>query len=79
MPEHITHQGDDPDAWLCICGNNTFSSGFFPINDKNEEVEPTPEAWQTNQYCCAQCGRVIDQDSLEVVRRVDLGTIPRLV
>lgn len=78
MSEHITHHKDDPDAWICICGNDTFSSGFFPINDENEEVEPTPEDWTTNQYCCAECGRVIDQATLAVVRQVDLDTVPLL-
>lgn len=78
MSEHIAYHKDDPDAWICICLNEPWLSGFFPINDKDEEVEPTPEAWTTNQYCCGQCGRVIDQDTLTVVRQVDLDTVPLL-
>ena len=50
MSEHITHYPDDPTAWICICGNEPWLDGFFPINDKDEEVEPTPEDWTTNQY-----------------------------
>lgn len=78
MSEHITHEPNNPDAWVCICGNEPSELGFYPINDKNEEVEPTKEDWQTNQYFCAQCGRVIDFDTLEVVRQVPLENIVRL-
>jgi hypothetical protein len=78
MPEHITHYPDDPTAWICICANEPWLSGFFPINEKDEEVEPTPEDWTTNQYCCAECGRVIDGDTLEVARQVDLDLVTLL-
>lgn len=78
MPEHITYELDDQGAWLCICGNDASDAGFFPINDQDQEVEPTPKDWQTNQYCCGRCGRVIDQDTLEVVRQVNLAAITRL-
>jgi hypothetical protein len=63
---------------LCICGNTPWEAGFYPINDSNEEVEPMPRDWTTNQCACFQCGRVIDQTSLEVVRQVDLHEIKKL-
>jgi hypothetical protein len=67
--EHITAfpEGD----FLCICRNTPHNSGFYPINDENDVVAPTPEDWTTNEYVCAECGRVIDWDSLEVVRHID--------
>ena len=79
MSEHITREDGDKDAWVCICGNMPSENGFYPIDEDNHEVEPTVKDWTTNQYFCNQCGRVIDQDSLEVVRKLDPQTIVRLV
>jgi hypothetical protein len=64
--------------FLCICGNTPWNAGFYPINEKNEEVEPTLKDWTTNLYACFQCGRIIDQSSLAVVRRVALDSIKTL-
>ena len=67
--EHITHpQGEDED-WICICGNRPDQDGFFPCDSDGNEVEPTPAEWKTNWYVCLRCGRMIDQDNLEVVGR----------
>lgn len=68
MKEYITHEPQDKDAWVCICGNEPHKSGFYPVNSKGEEVEPTPEDWDTNNYKCYGCDRIINQDTLEVVR-----------
>jgi hypothetical protein len=43
------------------------SDGFFPCDSEGEEVEPTLEEWTSNWYVCARCGRIINQDTLEVV------------
>jgi hypothetical protein len=53
-------------------------AGFYPINASNEEVEPVLRHWKTNQYACYQCGRIIDQTSLEVVRQVDPQDIKQI-
>jgi YD repeat-containing protein len=79
MSEHIKHEPHDKDAWVCICGNTSSELGFYPIDDNNREVEPTERDWTTNQYVCDQCGRVIDKDTLEVVRKLDLTTVVRRV
>lgn len=78
MNEHIRHEKGNLDAWVCLCGNTPSDAGFYPIDASNHEVEPTTEAWKTNQYFCAQCGRVIDQDTLKVVRRLDPALIERI-
>lgn len=67
MKETITHEKGNRDAWICICGNEPSENGFYPVNSKGQEVEPTPEDWDTDNYKCAQCGRIINQNSLEVV------------
>lgn len=64
-----------PDAWVCLCGNQPHTSGFYPYAD-GHEVEPTVEAWGGRLYFCAACLRVIDQQTLEVVERP--GTIVML-
>ncbi|MFD3399832.1 hypothetical protein ACFWUU_04095 [Kribbella sp. NPDC058693] len=62
-------------GWECLCGNEATAYGFYPINDQNEEVEPTPDEWTTNLYACFQCGRLIDVDSLEIVRQIPVSEI----
>jgi hypothetical protein len=57
----------EPDWWICLCGNDPSYAGFYPCNEKGEVVEPTAEEWTTNCYVCDQCGRIINQDTLEVV------------
>lgn len=78
MSESIIHEPHDTDAWVCICGNTPSGDGFYPIDAGHREVEPTEKDWKTNQYFCNQCGRIVDQDSLEVVRRLDPRAIVRL-
>jgi hypothetical protein len=55
------------DEWLCLCGNRAIEDGFYPCNSEGEQVEPTDEDWTTNCYVCDRCGRIIRQDSREVV------------
>lgn len=67
-------QSTDGD-WACLCGNQPWESGFYPCDAAGNEVDPTPTDWTTNWYVCAQCGRIIDQDTLKVVKIVDINTI----
>jgi hypothetical protein len=63
----ITHEDGYPEAWICLCGNTPIADGFFPCNDKGQEIEPTKEAnWDERSYVCARCGRIINQHTLEV-------------
>lgn len=61
--------------WTCLCGNTPTIHGFCPVNDQNEEVEPTADDWTTGHYACFFCGRVIDQGTLRVVRHVHPNSI----
>lgn len=75
--ERIVHERGDPDAWICVCGNTPAGGGFYTCDESGNEVEPTEEAWTTGCYVCAECGRIIDQDSREVVgRNVDWKPLP---
>ena len=67
--ERITAEAVD--AWVCVCGNTSSTSGFFPYAD-GREVEPTAEAWDGVHYVCAECLRVIDAGTLAVVARPEV-------
>ena len=67
--EHITHEVGTEEAWICICGNQPDTGGFYTCDKDGNEVEPTAIDWTTNWYVCANCGRMIDQTTLEVVGR----------
>jgi hypothetical protein len=63
----ITHEPQDKDAWVCTCGNTPSDSGFYPCDDKGQEVEPIKGGtWDEKSYVCHQCGAIIDQDTLEI-------------
>lgn len=66
----ITHESGDKDAWVCLCGNTPSNAGFYPVNNNGEVVEPTYSEWNTNNYVCSNCGRIIDMNTLEVVNHV---------
>lgn len=55
------------DDWVCLCGNMPWLEGFYPCNERGEQVEPTPEDWTTDCYVCDRCGAIIEQSTLELV------------
>lgn len=63
----IKHERRNKDAWICVCGNIPEGSGFYPVNSKGQECEPTEKDWDTNNYKCGECGIIIDQDTLEII------------
>jgi hypothetical protein len=70
MPkEFITHEAGNDEAWICICKKSPESDGFYPCNAKGDEIEPTIGSNWSGIYVCACCGRIINQDTLEVVGR----------
>ena len=56
-----------PDGGSCTCGNIAGGQGFFPCNEKGEEVEPTDEAWTARCYICDACGNIIKQETSEII------------
>jgi hypothetical protein len=68
MPkEFITHEAGSYDAWICICGNTPDSDGFYTCDEAGDEIEPTADSDWNGLYVCANCGRIIDQETLEIV------------
>jgi hypothetical protein len=68
MSEKITanNYGD----FTCLCGNVASSDGFIASDIKGNELEPIIGGKWKNLYTCNRCGRVINQDTLEVVNKV---------
>jgi len=68
MPkELITHETGYPDAWVCVCKNTPVDHGFFPCDKNGNEMEPLKGSDWNGLYVCANCGRIINQSTLEVV------------
>jgi hypothetical protein len=67
--ERISHEAGNDEAWICLCKNTPSGGGFYPCDEKGNEVEPTEEAWKTGLYVCADCGRMIDFKTLAVMGR----------
>jgi hypothetical protein len=69
MAEFITAEAEDRDAWHCMCKNTPTGGGFYPCDESGNEMEPNIGSDWKGLYVCADCGRIINQDTLEVVGR----------
>ena len=67
--EVISHEKGNDEAWICICGNEPSSDGFYPCDTNGNEMEPSIGSKWDGLYVCLKCGRIIRQDTLEVVGR----------
>lgn len=67
--EFINHEAGNHEAWICICGNTPSDDGFYPCDSHGNEIEPTSESGWIELYVCAACGRIIQQDTLEILGR----------
>lgn len=63
----------DGDEIICICGNTTGDSGFYPYTN-GIEVEPD-ESWDGASKFCAACNRVFDFETGEVIAQPDHITL----
>lgn len=65
--EFINHEAGTPEAWICLCGNTPTDDGFYPCDRHGNEIMLTLESGWLDLYVCANCHRIIRQNSLEVV------------
>ena len=65
--EKITHEPQDEDAWICLCGNTPSDDGFYPCDDTGQEIEPVLGSGWDELYVCGRCKRLIRQSTLAVV------------
>jgi hypothetical protein len=61
----------DDGEWLhCLCGNTPDMGGFDSCLTDGTPVEPLADGpWEGRLYVCLNCGRIVDQYTLEVVGR----------
>jgi hypothetical protein len=76
---NITLENDDPASWKCLCGNTSFSEGFMNCTNEGEIVSPDVDgSWNGITYICFDCGRIINQHTLEIGgRRLDMTLTER--
>jgi hypothetical protein len=68
--EFISHETGNQEAWICATGNQPDADGFYPLRYiRGNEMEPTIGSKWDGLYVCLKCGRIIRQDSLEIVGR----------
>jgi len=65
--EFISHEAGYSEAWVCVCGNTPMDDGFYPCDKHGNEIEPLIGSGWDGLYVCARCGRIVRQNSLEVV------------
>lgn len=61
--ERISRTPEDHDLWLCLCGNTIWKSGFYPSSPDGREISDS----EAKHFCCADCLRVINPETLDVV------------
>lgn len=59
------------DKWECRCGNTHESDGFEPCDEVGEQVPAELGPWDGALYVCTRCWRVINGNTLEILREVD--------
>jgi hypothetical protein len=72
LKEKISCESFDKDAWVCLCQNTPASYGFYPCDTTGKEIEPIKGSNWVGYYVCGKCNRIIDQDTLEVIRTTQL-------
>jgi hypothetical protein len=67
----IRGDGAAGEDWVCVCGNRATDWSFFPCDWSGRQAELSAESWASGLWyglwCCIQCGRIIDADTLAVV------------
>jgi hypothetical protein len=67
----IASDPNEPDWWICLCGNRPDLDGFYPCHQSGEIIGPTPIQWPSSYYRCDRCGRVIQAGTRTIVGIAD--------
>ncbi len=73
-----TIYSNEYDDWTCLCKNTASGAGFYACDEDGNQVEPDKN-WKSNKYVCFNCGKIIDQDTKEVVKQADVDKIKVIV
>jgi len=63
------------DKWECRCGNTHGSEGFEPCDEFGAEVPAELGPWDGALYVCTRCWRVINGNTLEILRHAEAAII----
>ena len=61
----IGHEHNEPDTWICTCGNKESTGGFGPCDAEGVDMEP--DAGWPDLYRCNNCNIIIRHPSREIV------------
>jgi hypothetical protein len=64
-PEHVT--ADYSRSLTCVCGNIPESGGFTACDRQGNQIEPGRYNGWASLYICDDCGRIINENRLEVI------------
>jgi hypothetical protein len=68
QPEYITLEDGNEYVWICVCGNMADNTGFWPCDTNGNGVTPDKDGpWDGIHLVCGRCGRIINQNTREVV------------
>lgn len=65
--EFVTPNSETRLSWTCLCGNVDAAAGFYACDTQGNEIEALDGSGWENLLVCGQCGRIINQDTLQVV------------
>ena len=75
VPQYILEISED--KWECRCGNTHESEGFGPCDEFGKEVPAELGPWDGALYVCTRCWRVINGDTLEILRHAEATVIDK--
>jgi hypothetical protein len=64
-PEKVA--ADDYRSLMCVCGNIPESAGFTACDGQGNQIEPGRYNGWASLYICDNCGRIINENTLEVI------------
>ena len=73
--EFITHDKEDKDGWICVCGNTPLGAGFFACDKNGVQMEPDVTLWKEPLYVCHACLRISNGLTLEVIGRATINSV----
>ena len=75
VPQFIIEISED--KWECRCGNTHESEGFDPCDEFGQVVPAELGPWDGILYVCTRCWRVLDGNTLEILRLTEFEVIEK--
>lgn len=72
----VVQEYGNEDLWKCSCGNNTYTSGFSPCDERGNFMQPEEGKWK-EFYKCDGCGLVFKLSDVKEETNFDLSKMNR--